>query len=100
RSPAPVGGASSTDQMPNANTPAASLKPRRNASTVAATANASPMRLIATARPVSPARAAADSSEDPPRELGAVRVCAPAPRTELETAATASGGGGREAGPP
>src|SRR6202035_5836171 len=39
------------------------LKSRRKASTVAATANARPIRLIATARPVFPAFAAADSSE-------------------------------------
>src|ERR1700759_3021111 len=77
----PAGVASSTDTIPTANIPAASLKSRRNASTVAATAKAKPIRLIATARPVSPAFAAAASNElspllvvDPPDRSSAVRV--------------------------
>src|SRR5581483_5765843 len=60
--------------MPTANTPAASLKSRRNASTVAATASARPIRLIATARPVLPAFAAASSSELAPCSEAAARV--------------------------
>ena len=61
----PAGVASSTATIPTANTPAASLKSRRKASTIDATAKASPIRLIATVRAVLPAFAAADSSEAP-----------------------------------
>src|SRR5208282_5049119 len=75
----PAGVASSTATMPTANTPAASLKSRRNASTTAAIAKPSPMRLIATARPVSPALAAADSSEAPPPSPLATRAALAAP---------------------
>src|SRR5437764_4691488 len=89
----PVGVASSTDTIPTANTAAASLKSRRKASTVAATANARPIKLIATARPVSPARAAADSSDEPPRDVGAALAGAAVVRDELDTAAIAWGTG-------
>src|SRR5262249_26083703 len=87
----PAGVASSTDTMPTANTPAASLKSRRKARTVAATANASPIRLIPTARPGFPALAAADSS-DPPlgSALGACRAL-----TALEVSTAALAGAGR-----
>src|SRR4029077_5948392 len=61
----PAGVASRTATIPTANTPAASLKSRRNASTVAAIANARPIKLIATVRPGAPALLAAVSSELP-----------------------------------
>src|ERR1019366_408408 len=82
----PAGVARSTETIPTAKTPAASLKSRRNASTVAATANASPIRLIATARPVAPALAAADSSDAPPFSPG---PAAPAAEPPPPTAAAA-----------
>src|SRR6185312_4748157 len=86
----PLGVASRTATIPTARTPAASLKSRLNASTVAATARARPIRLIATARPMLPARAAADSSEPLPASGAADRVTA-APSCDL-TAAPAYAG--------
>src|SRR5450759_136254 len=59
----PAGVASRIATSPTANTPAASLKSRRKASTIDAIAKPSAIRLIAILRPVSPAFLAADSSE-------------------------------------
>jgi hypothetical protein len=77
--------ASKIATIPTAKTPAASLKSRRKASTVAATENASPMRLIATARPVLPALLAAASSELPPLSVPAAG-CAETARGALTAA--------------
>ncbi len=70
----PAGVASSTATIPTTNTPAASLKSRRKASTIEAIASASPIRLIATVRPVLSAFEAADSSEISVFSAGSVDV--------------------------